>query len=83
MGSIPTTQFATMLVDLDHLLATPLYNPDRCSLGFHPLHTTLPIIVRNTDEERARVAGNLDILQVQPALSVKTLPSGGVTTSPA
>jgi multidrug efflux pump subunit AcrB len=41
--------------------------------------TTLPIIVRNTDEERARVAGNLDILQVQPALSVKTLPLGQVT----
>jgi len=30
---------ATMLVDLDHLLATPVFNPDRCSIGFHPLHT--------------------------------------------
>ncbi|MEM7035647.1 MAG: DUF6122 family protein [Bacteroidota bacterium] len=30
---------ATMLVDLDHLLATPIYQPDRCSIGFHPLHT--------------------------------------------
>jgi len=30
---------ATMLVDLDHLLADPLYDPDRCSIGFHPLHT--------------------------------------------
>lgn len=29
----------TMLVDLDHLLATPIYDPDRCSIGFHPLHT--------------------------------------------
>ncbi|GAA0347299.1 hypothetical protein GCM10009092_09650 [Bowmanella denitrificans] len=28
----------TMLVDLDHLLATPIYDPDRCSIGFHPLH---------------------------------------------
>ena len=35
---------ATMLVDLDHLLADPLYNPDRCSIGFHPLHTIVPII---------------------------------------
>lgn len=34
---------ATMLVDLDHLLATPIYDPDRCSIGFHPLHT-LPVI---------------------------------------
>lgn len=30
---------ATMLVDLDHLLARPIYAPDRCSIGFHPLHT--------------------------------------------
>jgi hypothetical protein len=30
---------ATMLVDLDHLLADPIYDPDRCSIGFHPLHT--------------------------------------------
>lgn len=30
---------ATMLVDLDHLLADPVYDPGRCSLGFHPLHT--------------------------------------------
>lgn len=28
----------TMLVDLDHLLAVPIFDPDRCSLGFHPLH---------------------------------------------
>jgi hypothetical protein len=27
------------LVDLDHLLATPVYDPGRCSLGFHPLHS--------------------------------------------
>jgi hypothetical protein len=36
---------ATMLVDLDHLLATPLYDPNRCSIGFHPLHTTPAIAV--------------------------------------
>lgn len=29
---------ATMLVDLDHVLASPIYSPDRCSIGFHPLH---------------------------------------------
>lgn len=29
---------ATMLVDLDHLLANPVYDPTRCSIGFHPLH---------------------------------------------
>lgn len=30
---------ATIAIDLDHLLADPIYNPDRCSLGFHPLHS--------------------------------------------
>jgi hypothetical protein len=34
----------TMLVDLDHLLATPIFDPNRCSIGFHPLHGTIPII---------------------------------------
>jgi len=29
----------TMAVDLDHLLADPIYDPSRCSIGFHPLHT--------------------------------------------
>jgi len=29
----------TMLVDLDHLLADPVYDPTRCSIGFHPLHS--------------------------------------------
>lgn len=33
----------TMLVDLDHLLADPIYDPNRCSIGFHPLHTA-PVI---------------------------------------
>ena len=34
---------ATMLVDVDHLLATPIYDPTRCSIGFHPLHGLIPI----------------------------------------
>jgi hypothetical protein len=29
----------TMLVDIDHLLADPIFDPDRCSIGFHPLHS--------------------------------------------
>jgi hypothetical protein len=28
-----------MLVDLDHLLADPIFDPARCSVGFHPLHS--------------------------------------------
>jgi hypothetical protein len=34
---------ATMAVDLDHLLATPIYDPGRCSIGFHPLHSVWAI----------------------------------------
>lgn len=35
---------ATTLIDLDHLLADPIYDATRCSIGFHPLHQ-YPIIV--------------------------------------
>ncbi len=35
----------TMLVDLDHLLATPIFSPNRCSINFHPLHTYYAMIV--------------------------------------
>ena len=34
---------ATMAVDLDHLLANPIYDPNRCSIGFHPLHSYIAI----------------------------------------
>ena len=35
----------TMLVDLDHLFATPVFHPHRLSIGFHPLHTWTAIVV--------------------------------------
>ncbi len=35
---------ATMLVDVDHLLATPIYAPNRCSILFHPLHQVIPMV---------------------------------------
>lgn len=30
---------AGLAIDVDHLLADPIYDPLRCSIGFHPLHT--------------------------------------------
>jgi hypothetical protein len=36
---------ATMIIDTDHLLASPIYDPNRCSIGFHPLHTTPAIVI--------------------------------------
>lgn len=35
----------TMLIDLDHLLATPIFDPQRCSIGFHYLHSYPAIAV--------------------------------------
>ncbi len=28
-----------MLIDIDHLLANPIFDPNRCSINFHPLHS--------------------------------------------
>ena len=36
---------AAWVIDLDHLLADPVYAPGRCSIGFHPLHTWPAIVV--------------------------------------
>lgn len=36
---------ATTLVDADHLLADPVYDASRCSIGFHPLHTVPAIVL--------------------------------------
>jgi hypothetical protein len=38
---------ATMLVDIDHLLATPIFDAHRCSISFHALHSfyVIPIYI--------------------------------------
>ena len=36
---------AGWLIDVDHLLADPIYAPGRCSIGFHPLHTWPAVLV--------------------------------------
>lgn len=50
---------AGWLIDLDHLLADPIYAPGRCSIGFHPLHTTPAILVYGalTLPQRTRLFG--------------------------
>lgn len=59
---------ATMFVDVDHLLADPVYDPERCSIGFHPLHSSpailvyavlfaLPLIMRSRLIDRAPGSG--------------------------
>lgn len=34
-----------IVIDLDHLLAHPIFDPNRCSIGFHPLHTYWAIAI--------------------------------------
>lgn len=36
---------STILIDLDHLLATPIFDPNRCSINFHPLHSYYAIAI--------------------------------------
>lgn len=36
---------STFIIDLDHLLANPIFDPNRCSINFHPLHTYYAIAV--------------------------------------
>ena len=36
---------ATMLVDIDHLLTSPIFDACRCSIGFHPLHSYFAVIL--------------------------------------
>lgn len=30
---------AGIFIDLDHILASPIFDPNRCSITFHPLHS--------------------------------------------
>ena len=35
---------AGILLDLDHLLADPIFDVGRCSIGYHPLHSLWAIL---------------------------------------
>jgi hypothetical protein len=35
----------TMIIDIDHLWATPVYHPCRCSIGFHFFHSYFAIAI--------------------------------------
>ena len=36
---------AGILIDVDHLLANPVFDPNRCSIDFHPLHSYWAIVI--------------------------------------
>lgn len=33
------------VIDLDHLLANPIFDGNRCSINYHPLHTYYAIVI--------------------------------------
>ena len=35
----------TMIIDLDHLVALPVFDANRCSINFHPLHSYYAILL--------------------------------------
>jgi hypothetical protein len=47
------------IIDFDHLFADPIYDPNRCGIGFHPLHSYLAIAayLGLTAIPKTRVAG--------------------------
>ena len=50
---------ATMLIDIDHLLSSPMFDPNRCSIGTHPLHEPflLPLFFMLSVVPRSRFFG--------------------------
>lgn len=36
---------SAMIIDVDHLLASPVFDPDRCGIGFHPLHSGMAMVL--------------------------------------
>ena len=36
---------ACFLIDIDHVLANPMLDPNRCSINFHPLHSYYAIAI--------------------------------------
>ena len=35
----------SLLIDVDHIWANPIFDPTRCSIGFHPLHSYWAIAI--------------------------------------
>jgi len=36
---------AGLLIDIDHVFANPIFDANRCSINFHPLHTYYAMII--------------------------------------
>ncbi len=50
---------AGIVLDIDHVVANPIFDPNRCSIGFHPLHSYLliPVYFGLTLWKKTRIIG--------------------------
>lgn len=50
---------AGIFIDLDHVFADPVFDPNRCSIGFHPLHSyyAIPFYIGFTFWKKTRILG--------------------------
>jgi hypothetical protein len=48
-----------LLIDLDHVLANPIFDSNRCSINFHPLHSyyAIAIYISLTIFKKTRILG--------------------------
>mgnify|MGYP000496750129 CR=1 FL=1 len=55
-----------IIIDIDHLLATPIFDPTRCSINFHPLHTyyAIALYIILTIWKKTRVFGIALLLHI-------------------
>ncbi|QLG44085.1 DUF6122 family protein [Costertonia aggregata] len=51
--------WAGILIDIDHLLASPIFDADRCSINFHPLHSywAMAVYIFLTIIKKTRIVG--------------------------
>lgn len=50
---------AGIFLDIDHVFANPIFDPNRCSIGFHPLHAyaLIPVYVGLAIWKKTRLVG--------------------------
>ncbi|OIQ23035.1 DUF6122 family protein [Lacinutrix sp. MedPE-SW] len=58
--------FLGILIDLDHLLATPIFQANRCSIGFHVLHSyyLIPLYAALVLPKKTRLIGLALIIHI-------------------
>lgn len=57
---------AGILIDIDHVFANPIFDANRCSIGFHPLHSYLiiPLYIGLAIWKKTRLIGFAFIIHI-------------------